>query len=125
MNARERAGLREELIDRLTAIYQTVRENLSATTVALAVEPDPADESDEGVIDELRSLDGSLSERNRELAHALEDALRRMRNDDYGICIDCGREISLARLRSVPWTLRCADDQEAREERGRVHPPSL
>lgn len=48
-----------------------------------------------------------------------------MRTDDYGICIDCGREIPYARLRQVPWTLRCATDEEAREERGHEHRPTM
>jgi DnaK suppressor protein len=125
MTDHQRAQLRSELIDRLTAIYQGVRANISAVTVDKAVEPDPQDEADEGVIDELRTLDGNLSVRDRELAHSIEDALRRMRSDDYGICIDCGREIPFERLRQVPWTLRCADDEERREEAGHQHRPTL
>jgi DnaK suppressor protein len=47
-----------------------------------------------------------------------------MRNDSYGICIDCGREIPFERLRAVPWTLRCAADA-ARLEHGRREHPTL
>ena len=115
MTFQERELLRLELIDRLTTIYQRVRADLSVITVAQAVEPDPMDEGDESVLVELRALDASLDERDRELAHAIEDALRRLRGDAYGVCIACGREIPFCRLRAVPWTLRCADD-EARAE---------
>ncbi len=125
MTDAQRAQLRRELIDRLTVIYQGVRANLSESTVDKAVEPDPQDEADEGVIDELRTLDGDLEMRDKELAHAIEDALRRMHDDDYGICIDCGREIEFERLRQVPWTLRCAEDEERCEERRREHPPTM
>ena len=117
MTPSERDQLRQELIDRLTAIYRHVRADLSAITVASAVESDAEDEAEEGAIDELRALDSSLERRDRELAHSIEDALRRMRGDTYGICIDCGREIPLARLRAVPWTLRCAEDEERAEGR--------
>lgn len=112
MTATERDQLRKELIDRLTEIYRAVRADLSAITVEGALQPDAGDESEESAIDELRALDSSLEERDRQLAHSIEDALRRMRSDDYGVCIDCGREIPFDRLRAVPWTLRCADDEE-------------
>jgi DnaK suppressor protein len=124
MTARKREQLRQELIDRLTVLYQTVREDLSAATVVEAMQPDPGDESDESALDDLRALDASLGERDRMLAHSIEDALRRMRGDDYGVCIDCGREIPFERLRAVPWTLRCADD-EARSEGAPPHHPTL
>ena len=112
MTPTERDQLQEELIDRLTEIYRHARADLSAIIVGAAFERDAEDESEEGAIDELRALDSSLEERDRELAHSIEDALRRMRGDDYGVCIDCGREIPIARLRAVPWTLRCAEDEE-------------
>ncbi|HEX6835838.1 MAG TPA: TraR/DksA family transcriptional regulator [Polyangia bacterium] len=115
MTPTERDQLRQELIDRLTAIYRHARADLSSIIVGAAFERDAEDESEEGAIDELRALDSSLEARDRELAHSIEDALRRMRGDDYGVCIDCGREIPIARLRAVPWTLRCADDEERNE----------
>ena len=115
MTPNERDQLRHELIDRLTDIYRHVRADLSEVTVGAAIAADTSDEAEEGAIDELRALDSSLDERNRELAHAIEDALRRMNGDTYGICIDCGNDIPYERLRVVPWTLRCADD-EARAE---------
>jgi len=122
MTAKEREQLRRELIDHLTVIYQAVRSNLSAAYVAQAVEPDPGDEGDESAIDELRALDSSLDDRQLHLAHAIVDALRRMRNDQYGICIDCGREIPFERLRALPWTLRCAADASRVEVGHREYP---
>jgi len=124
MTAAERDQLRDELLDRLTAIYQKVRADMSEAVIGRAIRPDPDDEAEEGAIDELRVLDADLGERDRQLAHAIEDALRLMRGDEYGICIDCGREIPFERLRAVPWTLRCADDEE-RVERAAGHPPTM
>ena len=113
--------LRQELIDRVTVVSQTARENLSAATVTDAVEPDPLDEGDESAIDELQALDARLDDRQLHLAHAIVDALRLMRIDSYGICTSCGREIPFERLRAVPWTMRCAEDA-ARQENGEHHP---
>jgi RNA polymerase-binding transcription factor DksA len=38
--------------------------------------------------------------------------LQRIDRGEYGRCIDCGREIPVARLEAVPWTLYCVDDQQ-------------
>ena len=85
--------------------------------------PNWSGRAEESALDELQALASQLDDRERHAAHALEDALRRMRSDDFGVCIDCGREIPFERLRAVPWTLRCAEDQ-ARAEKN-AHPPSL
>lgn len=121
MRGEERELLHQELIDRLTMIYRHARADLSAITIEAAVAPDANDEAEEGAIDELRALDASLEARDLQLAHAIEDALRRMRSDHYGVCTACGRDIPFERLRAVPWTLRCAED-EARIEQ---HHPTL
>lgn len=42
-------------------------------------------------------------------------ALRRLAEGAYGFCADCGEEIGVERLRSLPFALRCRDCQEAWE----------
>lgn len=121
MTNEERDLLRGELIDRLVAIYRTVRAEIDAETVGAALEADPMDEADQGVDDELWSIAADLDARDKNLAHSIEDALRRMRRDDYGICVDCGQEIPFERLRLVPWTDRCVEDEE-RAEGQSTHP---
>jgi DnaK suppressor protein len=124
MTASQRVQLGKELIERLTSIYRSVRDNISAHTIEKAMRADPTDGAEESAIDELRALDADLGERDRRLAHAIEDALRRLPGDEFGICIDCGKQIPFERLRAVPWTLRCAED-EARVERRDPHHPTL
>ena len=124
MTASQRVQIGKELIERLTVIYRSVRENLSAHTIEKAMRPDPTDGAEESAIDELRALDNDLADRDRLLAHAIADALRRLPSDEFGVCIDCGKEIPFERLRAVPWTLRCAED-EARIESREPHHPTL
>jgi DnaK suppressor protein len=50
-------------------------------------------------------------------AIALKDALARVDEGTYGICIDCEREIAPRRLEAVPEALRCREDQEKAEHR--------
>ena len=45
----------------------------------------------------------------------IKAALDRLDRDDYGICEECDGEISLKRLRAIPWTSRCVPCQEQLE----------
>jgi DnaK suppressor protein len=42
----------------------------------------------------------------------IEGALQRVQSGEYGVCAECGAEISAARLRAVPFAERCRDCQE-------------
>ena len=44
-------------------------------------------------------------------------ALERFERGEYGICEDCGGEISLNRLRVIPWASRCVPCQGQFESR--------
>jgi DnaK suppressor protein len=40
---------------------------------------------------------------------ALQRALQRLRQPDYGVCIECGNDIAFVRLQADPDALHCAD----------------
>jgi DnaK suppressor protein len=46
---------------------------------------------------------------------AVRAALQRMEEGSYGLCVDCGGEIGLARLQAFPAALRCIDCQGKHE----------
>lgn len=48
---------------------------------------------------------------------ALNDALERLRLGLYGLCDECGEEISLERLRAIPFAAYCIDCQHQRENK--------
>ncbi|MFO0752807.1 MAG: TraR/DksA family transcriptional regulator [Thermodesulfovibrionales bacterium] len=45
----------------------------------------------------------------------IEHSLMRLRDDEYGICEECGEEIDEKRLHVVPFAILCRDCQEAKE----------
>ena len=49
----------------------------------------------------------------------IDEALFRIAEGTYGLCLEGGEPIPLDRLRAVPWTRYCAAHQEALEERQR------
>ncbi len=49
------------------------------------------------------------------LLEQVEDALHRLDEGKYGICKDCGEEISPARLEAIPYATLCIKCQQRRE----------
>ena len=116
MTKAEQAPLHQAMIDRLTQIYRSVHADMDATRVASLFDREPHDVGDDSVRDTEVDFTADLDERDRTLAHQIQDALVRMRDGSYGKCIDCDDEIPLERLRAIPWAERCAKDQAAREQ---------
>jgi RNA polymerase-binding protein DksA len=50
-----------------------------------------------------------LAARQQKFVINLENALRRIKNGTYGVCIDTGKLISKERLRAVPHTMHCIE----------------
>jgi DnaK suppressor protein len=85
--------------------------------------PDPGDASVAALIADLDKADlgRDLSE-----LRAVEAARERLREGTYGVCIDCGRDIGVERLKANPVALRCINDQTLYETtHGRGSGPSL
>lgn len=66
--------------------------------------------------------EGSLTlvvvQQQEQLLAQIDAAIGRLKAGTYGRCISCGEEISLARLRALPFASACARCQEEREEQG-------
>lgn len=62
----------------------------------------------------------ALGNETRAELNKIAKALEQIKNETYGICVDCGEEIPLARLRAYPFAdrcIRCATAEEARARR--------
>jgi RNA polymerase-binding transcription factor DksA len=76
----------------------------------------PADQGTETHEVELDSTTEILLE---EEIHRIEEARRALASGTYGTCLDCGTEISEARLEAVPEAVRCITCQRGFEARHR------
>lgn len=54
-----------------------------------------------------RELGLLLGDREREKVHAIDEALLRIDEDEYGICEECEEEIPLGRLKAMPFARHC------------------
>lgn len=60
-------------------------------------------------------IDMSEAIRDIEEWRGLRNAIRRVEEGHYGVCVDCGVDIPLARLRAQPIAVRCVECQSRAE----------
>lgn len=53
---------------------------------------------------------------DRFILHLIDEALQRMQDGEYGICVACGGEMQQKRLDAVPWARHCIGCQEKQEQ---------
>ena len=99
---------REELTSSLEPIRVRLRESQrdSSGEIALA-DQHPADSASDT---EMRELDVSTEVLYEARLGQVDDALRRLDDDTYGTCLDCGKAIPVERLELVPETPYCVED---------------
>lgn len=78
---------------------------------------EPGDSGDESLATALADFNLTLLDRHIDAMRDIEAALQRIRQGEYGVCIDCGAEVSFARLMAYPTAKRCIVCQEQHEKR--------
>lgn len=83
-----------------------------------------ADVDDEAVADTIVDVDNAIIGMHLQKARDLNAALDRIQTGTYGICIDCGDDISFERLTAYPTAKRCIICQSRREKTRANRPAS-
>jgi RNA polymerase-binding protein DksA len=115
--------LRQKLIEEKQRLAQQADE-LTAEAEQLATEREAGDtqfdeESGEGdTVNVERERDLLLSASARQVIEEIDEALARMKKNNYGVCKYAGRKLPLERLEAIPWANVCVDCK-ARAERRR------
>ena len=73
------------------------------------------DEGESSEVDVQEEIEFALIQMKAETLKKIDAALRRIGEGTYGECFECGEEIPEARLRALPFAVRCRDCEEARE----------
>jgi DnaK suppressor protein len=126
MNTQRRpAGRRDELRNALQArrreIDASIRERMSSlreerATAGHVVAPDDGEVWD---VDVHEDVELALVQMKHETVQRIDDALARLDANEYGHCLECGDEITAARLRALPFAVRCVACEDAREVEAR------
>lgn len=74
--------------------------------------PDPTDRAS---LEANRNFTLRIRDRERKLILKIQEALRRLDEEEYGICEGCGEEIGIARLKARPVTTLCIDCKSSQE----------
>lgn len=64
-----------------------------------------------------RTKDYAIEENFREIVERIDEALRKIEDESYGVCDRCGEPIHPDRLRAIPYATMCIDCQEIIERR--------
>jgi DnaK suppressor protein len=95
----------------LTRRLQRIKENLTAGRSA-----DSQEQAQE--LENAEVVDALGNEARNEISR-IAKALAQIKNETYGICLDCGETIPMARLEAHPFADRCIRCATAAESTGR------
>jgi DnaK suppressor protein len=73
------------------------------------------DQGETSEADIQEDIEFALIQMKAETLNKINEALARLDEGRYGACFECGDEISEARLRALPFAVRCKDCEEERE----------
>ena len=110
-------ALKRMLEDRRREIQDKLR-SLRETLPAEAAEV--RDVEEQSVDDFVQEVDFALMQMKSETLRKIDEAVRRLEEDRYGVCAECGAEIAAARLKALPFALLCFSCQEQQEVRDRA-----
>src|SRR5450631_357314 len=97
--------------DTLREITKSLKNGADTLTIG---EPS-GDIYDQASSERDRELGLLLGDREREKLHAIDEALLRIEDGEYGVCEECEEEIPLGRLKAMPFArhcVRCKTDLE-------------
>ena len=109
----ERAKLASEIKSIAEDALKSPREasgDLSAYTIHMA---DMAADTYE------RELSMNIVSSEQELLYQIDDALKRIDDGSYGVCIQCNKPITMSRLKAVPYASMCVACQRTKEQKNK------
>lgn len=101
---------RREMVTEVQGKIRDVRTEAAGTPVNGVL--DAAESSDADIQEDIEL---ALIQMKAETLSKIDEALARLEKGTFGLCTECGEEISERRLRALPFALRCKDCEEARE----------
>ena len=97
------------------------REELMRTMSQAEQEAMAADDATQDIADKAansytKEFLFSQSNNERFTLQLVDEALKRVKNGGFGLCVQCQAEIQQKRIEAVPWTRHCIACQEKQEQ---------
>jgi DnaK suppressor protein len=118
MNPEKLDYFRGILLEKMSLLRDTAGKTMSELSQEEDSFPDPLDraKSESSITIELRKRD-----RERKLIQKIQKAIQKMEDGSYGICEECGDEISEERLKVRPEATLCIKCKEEQEKIEKQH----
>lgn len=107
--------LKKMLEERRRELLSEVQGRIRDVRLDGSKERDVLDQGESSEVDIQEDIEFALIQMKSETLTKIDAALRRLEEGTYGDCFECGDQISEARLRALPFAVRCKDCEEARE----------
>ena len=113
---RRRANeLKKMLEGRRRELAQDVHERIRDARAEDVTKRQSVDQSEVSELDTQDEIEFAVLQMKADTLNRIDAALRRLDEGSYGNCIQCGDEIAEARLRALPFAVRCKGCEEALE----------
>jgi DnaK suppressor protein len=113
--ARRFSGLRTILEHRQSELVHELGDKIRAVRSGGLTDRDVLDDAEASEVDIQDDIGFALLQLKAETLKKIDTALRRIEEGEYGDCFECGGEIAEARLRALPFAIRCRDCEAVRE----------
>ena len=117
LTKKKREGFKKLLTERLDALLTDANKTVSGMTDPVDNYPDPTDRA---TMESDRNFELRIRDRERKLIGKIKDALERIEDGSFGICEECGEDISAQRLKARPVTTHCIECKTNQEKDERV-----
>lgn len=107
--------LKRMLEDRRRTLMNEVQGKIRDARADGNKEREVLDQGESSEVDIQEDIEFALIQMKAETLNKINEALRRLDEGTYGNCFECGEEIAEARLRALPFAVRCKDCEQARE----------
>src|SRR5436190_15682793 len=110
---RSRFGMQATDLKKYREILEKKRDEIIVSTPGRTPPSEPGSKSGDWIDQSSQESDVhvrlALKQTDAKLLRAIDEAIHRIEQGTYGICMECENEIAPARLEAVPWTRVCIE----------------
>jgi DnaK suppressor protein len=117
LSKKKQEFFKDLLSERLNELLEDATKTLTGMSDQTESFPDPTDRAS---MESDRNFELRIRDRERKLIAKIKDALERLEMGTYGICEECGEDISEKRLKARPVTTLCIECKKKQETQEKV-----
>jgi DnaK suppressor protein len=106
----------------LGQVQVTIRNVASAGAIG---QHEVRDEMDQSDVEIRHDVNLALLGIRSEMVAGIDEALIHLAENTYGACVECGRDIAVARLAAMPFATRCTKCEQQREDDNRAREAAM